>query len=409
MRLHQEVIESARIAWDALRANKLRSGLATLGVVIGIVTVTLMGTAINGVNQAFRQSISSLGADVLFVGRFPWMAFDDWRLYRNRREISLQDAREVQRLLTTASAVSIQANDNGPVVYNHRMARGVWINGNTEQSLLTRGLSIAQGRWFTAADIDSERPVCVLGSYLAEGFFPHESPLGRKVRIHDAQFEVVGVIEKLGNFLGGWNQDNQVAIPVSRFRLDVQPRPDYEIAIKAADPSSLQETLEETRALMRRLRKVEPGRPDDFAINQQDVFVKFFLAFGGTIGAVGLFITGLALVVGGIGIMNIMFVSVAERTREIGVRKALGAKRRAVLVQFLIEAASITLGAGLLGLSIAWPITWAIGHFSSFPASMSWWIIAVALAVSASTGVIAGLIPALRASRMNPVDALRSE
>lgn len=239
MRLHQEVIESARIAWDALRANKLRSGLATLGVVIGIVTVTLMGTAINGVNQAFRQSISSLGADVLFVGRFPWMAFDDWRLYRNRREISLQDAREVQRLLTTASAVSIQANDNGPVVYNHRMARGVWINGNTEQSLLTRGLSIAQGRWFTAADIDSERPVCVLGSYLAEGFFPHESPLGRKVRIHDAQFEVVGVIEKLGNFLGGWNQDNQVAIPVSRFRLDVQPRPDYEIAIKAADPSSL--------------------------------------------------------------------------------------------------------------------------------------------------------------------------
>ena len=327
MRLHQEVIESARIAWDALRANKLRSGLATLGVVIGIVTVTLMGTAINGVNQAFRQSISSLGADVLFVGRFPWMAFDDWRLYRNRREITLQDAREVQRQLTTASAVSIQANDNGPVVYDHRMARGVWINGNTEQSLVTRGLSIAQGRWFTSSDIDSERPVCVLGSYLAEGFFPHESPIGRKIRINDAQFEIVGVLEKLGNFLGGWNQDNQVAIPVSRFRLDVQPRPDYEVAIKAADPSGLPETIEETRALMRRLRKVEPGRPDDFAINQQDVFVKFFLAFGGTIGAIGLFITGLALVVGGIGIMNIMFVSVAERTREIGVRKALGAKR----------------------------------------------------------------------------------
>jgi putative ABC transport system permease protein len=409
MRLRTEIIESARMALDALRANKLRSGLATLGVVIGIVTVTLMGTAINGVNKAFRQSISSLGADVLFVGRFPWMAFDDWRLYRNRREITFQDAREVARLLTTASAVSIQANDNGNVVFDRRLARGVWINGNTEQSIVTRGLSIAKGRWFTQSDIDSERPVCVLGAYLADGFFPNESPIGRKVRVNDAQFEVVGVLEKLGDFLGGWNQDNQVAIPVSRFRLDIMPRPDYEVAVKAADPASLQETLEETRSIMRRIRRVEPGRPDDFAINQQDVFVRFFLAFGGTIGAIGLFITGLALVVGGIGIMNIMFVSVAERTREIGVRKALGAKRRSILVQFLMEAAAITLGAGLLALGFAWPVTWAIANFSSFPASMSWWIVAVALAVSASTGVIAGLVPALRASRMNPVDALRSE
>jgi len=409
MRLRDEIRESTRIAWESLRSNKLRSGLTTLGVVIGIVTVTLMGTAINGINASFRQSISTLGADVLFVERFPWMAFEDWRVFRNRREITMQDAREVERLLTTAVAVAPQANDNGPVIYNHRRARGVWITGNTEKSLMIRGLSMAQGRWLTSTDVSAARPVCILGSYLAEGFFPHESPLGKKVRVNDANYEVIGVIEKLGNFFGGWNQDNQVIIPVTRFPQDIRPRPDYSIAIKAANPATMPETIEEVRSILRRIRRVEPGRPDDFAINQQDVFVKFFMVFGGTIALVGFFITGLSLIVGGIGIMNIMFVSVAERTKEIGVRKALGAKRRTILVQFLIEAATITLGAGLLGLGIAWPVTWAIDRFTSFAAQMSWWIVAVALFVSVATGVVAGFIPALRASRMNPVDALRAD
>jgi len=409
MTLLDDIRESAAIAWSSVRANKLRSGLTTLGVVIGIVTVTLMGTAINGINSAFRKSISSMGADVLFVGRFPWMAFEDYRTYRNRKEISLADAREVERQVSSASAVAPQSDSNGTVIYNRRRANGVWINGNTEQSLTIRGLALSDGRWFTASDVSSARPVCVLGAFLAEGFFPQESPLGKKIRVNDTRYEVIGVIEKQGSFLGAWNQDNQVVIPVTRFQFDQRQRPDYQIAIKAKDPTQLAETVEEVRAVMRRVRKVPPGKPDDFAINQQDVFVKFFMVFGGTIGLVGLFITGLSLIVGGIGIMNIMFVSVTERTKEIGIRKALGAKQRSILIQFLIEAATITLGAGFLGIGIAWPTTIAIDRYTGFAAEMSWWIVTIALLVSVLTGVVAGFIPALRAARMNPVDALRAE
>jgi putative ABC transport system permease protein len=409
MTLIDDIRESTAIAWSSVRANKLRSGLTTLGVVIGIVTVTMMGTAINGINSAFRKSISSMGADVLYVGRFPWMAFQDWRTFRNRKEFSLADAQQVEQELKSAVAVGAQCDGQGTVVYNRRRAEGVWVNGNTDQSILIRGLALSEGRWFTASDISSARPVCVLGSYLAEGFFPQESPLGKRIRVNDQTYEVIGIIEKQGSFLGAWNQDNQVVIPVTRFQSDQQRQPDYVIAIKAADPAQLQESIEEVRSIVRRIRKVAPGAPDDFAINQQDVFVQFFIAFGGTIGLVGLFITGLSLIVGGIGIMNIMFVSVTERTKEIGIRKALGAKKRSILIQFLIEAATITLGAGLLAIGIAWPATVAINRYTAFAAEMSWWIVAIALTVSVLTGVVAGFIPALRAARMNPVDALRSE
>ena len=404
-----EVREAMLIAWQALRANKLRSALTILGVVIGIVTVTLMGTTINGITRAFNQSISSMGADVLYVGRFPWMSFEDWRLYRNRRPFTAKDAQELERLSTTIAAVALQADENATVVYDRRRVPGAWIMGNVESGLYVRGLTMARGRWISSADVSSERNVCVIGSYLAEGFFPHDDPIGKKIRVADSTYEVIGTLEKQGAFFGGWNQDNQVVVPLTRFAEDFDHHPDYVIGVKARDPGSVPETKEEVQAILRRLRKVPPGQPDDFAINQQEAFQKFFMAFGGTIAIAGLFITGLSLFVGGIGIMNIMFVSVAERTKEIGIRKALGAKQRTILIQFLVEAAAITLGAGLVGLAMAWPATLAINKYSTFAAEMSWWIAGVSILVSIATGVVAGFIPAWRAARMDPVEALRLE
>ncbi|HTI68828.1 MAG TPA: ABC transporter permease [Candidatus Limnocylindria bacterium] len=404
-----EVREAIIIAWQALRSNKLRSALTILGVVIGIVTVTLMGTTINGITKAFRQSISSMGADVLFVGRFPWMSFEDWRTFRNRKPFSAHDAQELERLSTTVAAVALQADDNATVMYDRRKVSGAWIVGNVEASLYVRGLTMAKGRFINTADVASQRNVCVIGSYLAEGFFPHDEPIGKRIRVADTAYEVVGVLEKQGAFFGGWNQDNQVVVPISRFAMDFDHYPDYVIAVKARDPAQVQETKEELRAILRRLRKVAPDAQDDFAINQQEAFLKFFMAFGGTIAIAGLFVTSLSLFVGGIGIMNIMFVSVAERTKEIGIRKALGAKRRTILIQFLVEAATITLGAGLVGLAIAWPATLAINEFSTFAAEMSWPIAIISILVSIATGVVAGFIPAWRAARMDPVEALRIE
>lgn len=409
MTLSDEIRESALIAWAALRANKLRSTLTTLGVVVGIVTVTLMGTAINGINTAFRQSISSMGADVLFVGRFPWMSFDDWRTYRNRPEITLSQARELERLLTSAIAVAPQVDGNGTVLYNRRRASGVWINGNTEQSLSIRGLSIATGRWFTASDIDSARPVCILGSYLAEGFFPHESPLGKRIRVNDSNYEVIGVIEPLGSFLGNWNQDNQVVIPITRFQADLQRRPDYTISVKAQSAADLPDLIEEVRSVMRRIRKVPPGAPDDFAINQQDVFIQFFLAFGGTIGLVGLFITGLSLLVGGIGIMNIMFVSVTERTKEIGIRRAIGAKKRAIMAQFLCEAVVLSEIGGLLGVILGIGAGNLLGIVLRAPPIIPFDWAFIGLATCSLVGIVFGTYPAWKAANLDPIESLRYE
>jgi putative ABC transport system permease protein len=196
-------------------------------------------------------------------------------------------------------------------------------------------------------------------------------------------------------------------IPLRNFTMDFDRTPDIALQVKVSDLVSLEDAREELRSIVRRVRRIPPGDPDDFSINQQDQIVEMFHKVAGTIAGVGLFITGLALFVGGIGIMNIMFVSVAERTKEIGVRKAIGAKRRTILMQFLTEAAAICLMGGLLALAIAWPLTLAMRQF--MPATLSPLVVGLALAMAAATGIVAGFLPAWRAARMDTVDALRSE
>jgi putative ABC transport system permease protein len=406
MKLAGEMIESLRMALDAVRANKLRSALATLGIVIGVVTVTLMATAINGLNTAFRNSIAQLGTDVLFVQKFEWGPNQEWWRLRNRRDITLADARRAIREIDLAHAVSIEASRSATITYRDRTARSVWTVGNTEQSARVRGLVVKEGRFFSAADVAGARPVCVLGADVAASLFPNDVALGRRIRIQDVPFEVIGVIDRMGQFLFG-NLDNQVIVPITKFVSDLGWNPDILIMVKVGDPDRLDDAEAELRGIMRKIRKVPPGEPDDFGINRQQILLDVFNTIGGAIAAGGLFITGLSLFVGGIGIMNIMFVSVTERTREIGILKALGAKRRNILAQFLFEAAAICLGGGLIALALAIPLTLLIGQW--LPATLSLPVAALALGVSTLTGLIAGFLPAHRAARMNPVDALRNE
>ncbi|MCC7376111.1 MAG: ABC transporter permease [Verrucomicrobiales bacterium] len=408
MRFLDEFREASVIAVAALRANKLRAGLTTLGIIIGIVTVTLMATAIDGLNRAFKKSIAVIGADVLFIQRFSWFSNEEeWRRSRNRRELTLFNAREVARLSNLARAVSVESSGVADVKYGNRSARSVWVVGNTEDSALVRGLTLTEGRWFSGSEVQAARPICVIGNDLAVKFFPLESPVGKRLRVGSANYEIIGVLDKMGQFFTGFNFDNQVVIPVTRFTSDLSRWPDVSIMVKVQDVKQMEEAKEELRGIMRQLRQVPPGAPDDFAINQQDALVNNFNQIGGTLALAGLFITGLSLFVGGIGVMNIMFVSVAERTREIGVRKAIGAKRRTILTQFLTEAALISLGAGLVGLLVAWPMTLVIDRFLA--ATMSIPTAIAALLVAATTGIVSGFLPAWRAARLNPVDALRSE
>lgn len=401
--------ESLAIAWAAIRANAMRSMLATLGIVIGIVTVTLMGTAITGLKRAFVNSISVIGADVLYVQRFDWFVNSHQAYERmlKRKRITLADAESLARQMTTARAVMPAANAQLPVSFGRRRSDAVYITGTTYDMAAVHSGEMREGRFMNAAESDGGRPVCMIGAEVADNLFRSGSALGNKIKIGSAAFEVIGVLGRQGSFLGLVSLDNQAIVPLRQFEANFISDPDYEIHVKAASPDQIEETTEELRAVMRRVRHLKPHEPDDFAINRQDQFTKMFDSVAGTIGTVGLFVTGLSLFVGGIGIMNIMFVSVAERTREIGIRKAIGAKRRTILLQFLIEAAAICTMGGVIGLAIAWPLTFLMSKW--FPATMSLPIAGLAIAVSLLTGVLSGIVPAWRAARLNPVDALRNE
>jgi putative ABC transport system permease protein len=409
MKLAGELIEGVRIAGGSIRANKMRSSLATLGIVIGIVTVTLMGTAIAGLNGAFLRSISSLGTDVMHVSRFSWFidSYAEWVKAQNRQEITLAQVRAVEEQLTMAAAVAPYTEWRAPIRYNKRSSQRVTVVGTTEKFLLTGGVNVVQGRFLLDTEVAGGRPLCVLGSQVASNLFLNDTPLGKSIHLGDYVFEVVGVLERQGSFMGEFSLDNQVIIPVKQMFACFSPRPFFAIQVKAVTLERLEESKEELRGVLRKIRRVPPGAEDDFSINQQEMFIEKFHRVAGTIAAVGLFITGLSLFVGGIGIMNIMFVSVAERTREIGIRKAIGARRRTILLQFLIESAGICLLGGLVGLAIAFPLTFVMNKF--LPATMSATSVAAALSVALLTGVVSGFLPAWRAARMDPVDALRNE
>ena len=405
-----ELREGLLISWSAIRANKLRSVLTTLGIVIGIVTVTLMGTAIQGLNNSFMTSISSIGADVLFVEQRGWFYDSEkaWRAASQNPRITYADFEFLQRELTLAAAIAPVADDQSPVKYFKRSSSSVPVFGSTEAYLATSGLSVADGRFLSAAECASSgRPVCVIGFDLATNLFSNDPPLGQKILVEKREFEVVGVLEKQGGFAESRGADNVVILPLPQFIAAIWANPNYQIQVKAANLEQLDDAKEEIRAAMRRLRHLAPNQPDNFSINQQNQILEMFHKVAGTIGGIGLFITGLSLFVGGIGIMNIMFVSVAERTREIGVRKAIGAKRRTILLQFLIEAACVCLLGGIIALLIAWPATLLMQ--TVMPATLSPLVVGISLLVSAVTGILSGFFPAWRAARMNPVDALRNE
>jgi putative ABC transport system permease protein len=406
-RLHS-TIEAMRIAWASLRANKARGVLTTLGIIIGIVAVVTTMTAANGLANRFRESVSVLGTDVLYVSRVPWMFQGRFFQFRNRPNLELKDSEKLARQLGSSAVVNPTDDTQRPVKYLSEVIGNATVIGTTDKHMLVSSAVPEFGRFLTASDVAFKRHVCVIGVTMREQLFGDVDPINKKIKVGRSDYRVVGVMEKQGSagFFGGPDFDSQVFIPVTTFVKDFGGRNrSFAFAVKAPPGTDIEDFEYHLTGEMRKIRRLHPSDDENFAINKMDSLLDAFNNVLGVVLMVGLAVTGISLFVGGVGVMNIMFVSVTERTQEIGIRKAIGAKRRAILLQFLLESSAICLVGGAIGVALSFAVAAVIDKLV-LPASVSLPIVFIALTVSVAVGVISGFIPAWRASRLNPIDAL---
>ena len=405
-----ELKEGLMIALRAIRANKIRSALTMLGIFIGITVVVTMSTAIKGIDNSFQDGISSLGSDVIYIDKFAWFTNVEWWKIRNRRNIEMADFEKFKQSAKLPLAVAPVINTFQTVKFGEKRVETINVNGSNADYVQTTNFTFEQGRFYSEVESNASRQVAVIGSEIAKKLFPRGDALDKTIKIGAANFKVVGILSEQGSFLlGPWNPDNQVFIPIGTIYKNfvARSRGTVTINVRAQNPALLDETKAEAIGVMRKIRGLSYDQEDDFSVNQQEGLTDSYNSIVGVIQIAGLFITGLSLFVGAIGIMNIMFVSVRERTKEIGLRKAIGAKKRTILSQFLLESSLICLVGGLFGLLAAVLLSMLINQF--IPTSIQVDAVIIAIAVSLITGIISGLAPAYTAAKMDPVEALRYE
>jgi putative ABC transport system permease protein len=413
VRVLLEIYEGLRIAVQAIWANKLRSLLTTLGIIIGIIAVTLMATVIDGLEQEFEKSLSQLGADVVYVSKWPWGANTnlDWWNYINRPAIEAQLVETIQERSRYARAVAPSTSTNRTAQHKERSI-GTEVVGSTPQYGQIRNVELAAGRFFTASDERGARNVCVIGATIADELFPIGTPLGKRIRLGSKPCRVIGVQKKQGEGLfGGTSADETVVMPFSTFEklFGLSRFRSINVMVQFPQGPEMERGKDELVGIVRIARGVGPTEKNNFEINDSDRIRQSFSATKIAINVVGLFLTGLALVVGGIGVSNIMFVSVRERTKEIGVRKAVGAKRRTIMLQFLVEAVIVCMIGGVMGVLISFGLQPVIEGILGVTAVLPLTTVAVAFGICVFVGIAAGIAPAWQAATADPIEALRYE
>ncbi len=413
--------ESLALALDSLVKNKLRSLLTVLGIVIGVMTVIGMSSIISGLNSAIINQIQGIGSNVIFVSKWsPTMGGRPTAEILNRKDLTIDDAEAIGELpLIQAVApilrrFAVSTNPKQYVVrYKQRTARNAGIEGVTIGVRQVLNLDLRSGRWFNEADNKHRANVVVLGATTAANLFSDGlEPIDKDVEIEGTTFRVIGILEKRKNALGGDDNpnDNSLEIPILTFMKMHPEVRQMQIAVRPVSQDAMPQAIDQIENLLRQRRGVPPSKDSDFAVYTQDAFTNLWNQISSGIFTVMLAISSVALVVGGVGVMNIMLVSVTERTREIGVRKAIGATRRDIMRQFLFEAMALTAAGGILGIGVGGGVTVGIRTLVPFlPAQMSVFWTTVGFVVSVGTGLVFGLYPAYRAAILDPIEALRYE
>ncbi len=403
--------EGLKLAMQSLWANKLRTVLTLLGVVIGVAAVIAVVTLVNGANAYVATKVNNYGADVMTVSKRPQIitSYEEWMRYQKLKNVDMAQFLYVQQNCHVCDGIGAQQATTGRVSYGKQSTTDTTIRGNTWQMPQLQNQTIVEGRGFTPADDDHASHVAIVGADIQENALKGEDPIGKEIRVDGVPYTIVGLGEKQGKTLGS-SQDNYVTVPLNAFQKTYGTAKTLTIYEKAGNGTDALESLkDEGRVLMRAARHDRPGQDDSFTIETSDTFVGLWKSISSGFESVAVAIAAISLVVGGIVIMNIMLVSVTERTREIGIRKALGARQRDILVQFLMESASMALVGGLIGVACGVLIAQAVTIFLGFPSSVALWSALAGMLVATSVGIFFGVYPARKAAMLDPIEALRAD